>query len=128
MKVKFVVPSELRQRVWGEYKRLTSDMILSACLLEKTQNPNEHLHSRVWRYCSKYKKTNKNILDFAAAQAVIDYNVGYEDGFVLPSLGEPYTQIQQSALVRMDKVREKELKTKENRINYLCKQQKLGNL
>ena len=43
-------------------------------------------------------------------------NVGYEDGFVLPSLGEPYTQIQQSALVKMDKVREKELKAKENRV------------
>ena len=28
----------------------------------------------------------------------------------------PYTQIQQSTLVRMDKVREKELKAKENRV------------
>ncbi|XP_076056530.1 uncharacterized protein LOC143034409 isoform X2 [Oratosquilla oratoria] len=38
MKVSFVLPSELRQRVLGEYKRLTSDKLLSACLLGKTQN------------------------------------------------------------------------------------------
>ena len=55
-------------------------------------------------------------MDFAAAQAFIDYHVGYEDGFVLPLLGEPYTQIQQSALVRMDILREKELKAEENRV------------
>ena len=47
MKVKFVLSSELRQKVWAEYKRLTSDKILSACLLGKTQNPNEHLHFRI---------------------------------------------------------------------------------
>lgn len=79
MKVSFLLPSELRQKVWGEYRRLTSDKILSACLLGKTQNPNEHLHSRIWRYCSKYKNANKKILEFSVAQAVRDYNVGYEE-------------------------------------------------
>lgn len=102
MKLSFVLLSELRQKVFGEYKRLTSDKILSACLLGKTQNQNEHLHSRVWRYCSKYKKANKNILDFAVAQAILDYNVGYEAGYVTRP-GEPYTKLQEK---RKDKVRE----------------------
>lgn len=105
MKISFVLPSELRQKVFEEYKRLTSDKILSACLLGKTQNQNEHLHSRVWRYCSKYKKANKNILDFAVAQAILDYNVGYEAGYVTRP-GEPYTKLQESYLKRKDKVRE----------------------
>lgn len=49
MKVRFDVRPEMRSRVYGEYKRLTTDKLLSACLLGKTQNPNEHLHSRIWR-------------------------------------------------------------------------------
>lgn len=76
IKVTFEHPDNLRSKVDGEYKRLTSDKLLTACLLGKTQNPNEHLHSRVWRYCSKYKNSNKHILDFASAQAVVDYNEG----------------------------------------------------
>lgn len=114
MKVRFLLLTELRQKVWNEYRRLTSDKILSACLLGKTQNPNEHLHSRIWRYCSKYKNTNKNILEFSAAQAVLDYNVGYKDGFVVPLLGEPYTKMQESALERRDRARERERKQKKN--------------
>lgn len=54
MKVRFQLPDSLRSRVFAEYKRLTSDALLNACLLGKTQNPNEHLHLRVWRYCMKY--------------------------------------------------------------------------
>ena len=53
-----------------------------ACIMGKTQNPNEHLHSRIWRFCSKYKNANKQILDYALAQAVTDYNVGYVEGYV----------------------------------------------
>ena len=95
------------QKVWGEYKRLTTDKLLSACLLGKTQNVNEHLHSRIWRYCSKYKNGNKNIVEYAIGQAVLDYNVGYEDGFVLPLISQPYTYIQQSSLKQRDRKREK---------------------
>ncbi|KAK3892697.1 hypothetical protein Pcinc_003489 [Petrolisthes cinctipes] len=106
MKVSFQLSSALRQKVWGEYKRLTSDKILSACLLGKTQNPNEHLHSRIWRYCSKYKNANKNILDFSVAQAVLDYNVGYQEGFIVPLLGEPFTDIHKPTLKKRDEKRE----------------------
>lgn len=106
MKVKFVLPAELRQKVWGEYRRLTSDKLLSACLLGKTQNQNEHLHSRVWRYCSKYKCPSKNILDFATAKAVIDYNAGYEEVNIQPHLGLQCTRIGKAALKKKDRKRE----------------------
>ncbi|KAK3887257.1 hypothetical protein Pcinc_008653 [Petrolisthes cinctipes] len=115
MKVKFVLPSELRQKVWGEYRRLTSDKLLSACLLGKTQNQNEHLHSRVWRYCSKYKCANKTILDFATAKAVLDYNVGYKAGNIQPQLGLQYTNIARSSLQRRDKRREMLFSPKERK-------------
>lgn len=108
MKVQFVLPSELRQKVWGEYKRLTQDKLLSACLLGKTQNPNEHLHSRIWRFCSKYKNQNRTILKYAVAQSVLDYNVGYVDGFV--GFGKEMTKIQKSRLQLLDKSREDDRK------------------
>ena len=82
------------------------EKLLSACLLGKTQNINEHLHSRIWRYCSKYKSANKNIVEYAVGQAILDYNVGYEDGFVLPEFAPPYTKIQQEAVRRRDRQRE----------------------
>ena len=98
--------SNLRQKILGRVQKANSDNVLSACLLGKTQNPNDHLHSRVWRYCSKYKNANKNILDFAAAQAVLDYNVGYKEGDILPILGSPLTHIRQSSLDEQDRTRE----------------------
>lgn len=104
MKVQFVLPSNLRQKVCGEYRRLTQDKLLSACLLGKTQNPNEHLHSRIWRFCSKYKNQNRTILRYAVAQSVLDYNVGYVNGFV--GFGQKMTKIQQSRLQLLDKTRE----------------------
>ena len=45
---------------------------------------------------------------------MLDYNVGYKDGFVVPLLGEPYTKIQESALERRDCARERERKQKKN--------------
>lgn len=115
MKVSFVLSSELRQKVFGEYRRLTSDKLLSACLLSKTQNVNEHLHSRIWRYCSKYTNANKNILEYAIGQAVLDYNVGFEDGFVLPRFAPPFTKIQQESLQHRDRLRERTRETRKRK-------------
>ena len=51
---------------------------------------------------------NKNILEYSVAQAVLDYNAGYEKGFVLPLLGEPFTRLQQSSLQLRARKRERE--------------------
>lgn len=55
-------------------------------MLGKIHNPNEHLNSRVWRYCSKYKNANKNRLDLAIARATVDYKVGYVKGYLCDEL------------------------------------------
>lgn len=117
MKVSFVLNDEMRQKVYAVYKRLTSDKLLSGCLLGKTQNANEHLHSRVWRYCSKYKNANSNTLVFAVAQAVCDYNVGYGESHLGPLLGCPVSKITQKHLETRDRKREavRARKTKQRR-------------
>ncbi|KAK3891713.1 hypothetical protein Pcinc_004401 [Petrolisthes cinctipes] len=117
MKVKFALPRKLRQKCKEEYQRLTSDKLLSACLLGKTQNQNKHLHSRVWRYCSKYKSANKTILDLATAKAVIDYNAGYQEGNFQTLLGLPCTNIGKSAQKTKDKKRESVCSQRERKMN-----------
>lgn len=105
MEVHFVLPSELRQKVWGEYRRLTSDKLLSSCILGKTQNLNENLHSRIWGFCSKYKNANKQMLDYALAQAISDYNVGYQEGYIGDLLGATQSSITKSHLQQRDRRR-----------------------
>ena len=70
------------------------------------------MHSRIWRYCSKYKGVNKNILDFAVTKAVVDYIVGYRDGSLLSHLGVTRTKIQEKAHETKDKKRESILEKK----------------
>ena len=47
MKVKFTLGKAEMKAVEQVYVDLTQDAILKRCLLGKTQNPNEHLHSSV---------------------------------------------------------------------------------
>ena len=69
------------------------------------------LYSKILGYCSKYKNAYKTILEFSVAQAVLDYNVGYTEGFVIPHLGDSYTFIQQKSLENKD---------------FFCERQRVG--
>lgn len=53
MKVKFILPNKERAKVLKIYQELTEDNLLSRCLLGKTQNPNESLHSKIWNTVNK---------------------------------------------------------------------------
>lgn len=46
-------------------------------------------------------------MEFAIAQAVLDYNVGYQEGSIISDLGEPFTSLHKSYLERNDNIREK---------------------
>lgn len=77
MKVKFIVHEEGKKQTFEVYKRMTSDELLEACLRGQTQNRNESLRSRLWRYCPKNKNGSKGIIDFAAAQTLANYYFGF---------------------------------------------------
>lgn len=87
MKVHFAVGDQEKRRVRAVYERLTNEDLLKRCLQGKTQNPNESLHARVWKLCPKVKSLGKATLDFSIAQATINYNIGYEAGFLGNELG-----------------------------------------
>ncbi|KAK3890115.1 hypothetical protein Pcinc_005921 [Petrolisthes cinctipes] len=54
-KVYFRVGSEEGKKVKEVYKRLSDENLLKRCLQGKTQNPNESLHSRIWKFCPKVR-------------------------------------------------------------------------
>ncbi|XP_066946996.1 uncharacterized protein [Macrobrachium rosenbergii] len=101
-KVKFIVDEEGKKQIFEVYKRMTSDELLEACLHGQTQNRNESLHSRLWRYCPKSKNGSKRIIDFAAAQDVANYNAGYTASHLDYYFGFPRTEISSAYLARMD--------------------------
>ena len=80
MKVLLSLDHEEKKKLKAVYDRMTDESLLKRCLLGKTQNPNESLHSRIWKLCPKTKNLGKSICEFAVAQAVLNYNIGYKLG------------------------------------------------
>lgn len=89
MLVKFGVEGPELKKIKDIYTRLTDPDLLKRCLKGKTQNPNESLHHRIWKYCPKVANLGKITLDFAVAQAVLIYNIGYDAGSLCSALGIP---------------------------------------
>ena len=47
------LPSDIGRRLVPIFQRLSEDNLLKRCVRNKTQNPNESLHSTIWKYCPK---------------------------------------------------------------------------
>lgn len=87
MKVQFIVGHQRKKKSMYEiiksmYESLTEENLLKRCLHKKKKKK-----SRIWKMCPKIKSPDKLTLNFAAAQAIINYNAGYEAGFLGPGLG-----------------------------------------
>ena len=69
---------EVSRFVKPVYVRLGDENLLRRCLWVKTQNPNESLHSVVWRKCLKTDFLGKLRVGAGAAIAVSEFNQGME--------------------------------------------------
>ena len=70
-------------------------------------------------YCIHLPKNlGKKTLDFAVAQATINYNIGYEAGYLGKELGIENESVMQM-LKCLDKERERELKPKSRKIRKI---------
>ena len=58
------------------YERLTDGDLLRGCLLGKTQNVNESLHSVIWTKCPKHLFIRKERFDIGVSLAVAEFNMG----------------------------------------------------
>ena len=111
MKLKVDLDKDEKVKLKGVYERMTDPRLLERCLMGYTQNPNESFHSRVWQLCPKVKNVGKKTLNFAVAQASINYNAGYEEGYLGKELHIDSPRII-AYLKKLDKRRERSLKPK----------------
>ena len=63
MQLRFSLDPEELKLMERVYKHRTSDDMMIKCFRGATQNPNESLHSRIWRMCPKHKNTRRRHLD-----------------------------------------------------------------
>ena len=69
---------EVGQFVKPIYVRLGDENLLRRCLRGKTQNPNESVHSVLWRKCLKTDFVGKLRVEAGAAMTVSEFNQGSE--------------------------------------------------
>ena len=103
MKIRFQLSADELSLVKEVYDKLTKGKMMLKCLVGRTQNPNESLHSRKWRICPKHKNANKPMLDFAAAQAVANYNTGHTNSCLDSIMGIPRTKALHKILKEQDR-------------------------
>ena len=82
----FGMSNELRSKVLRVYLDLTSTELLSRCVKKRTQNPNESLHSKLWRRCLKIKDAKLFRVRFCTLDTIIQHNLGPEKGCLLSNL------------------------------------------
>ena len=69
---------EVASHVKEVYTRLSDKSLLERCLLGKTQNPNESLHSKIWAKCPKAGFVGLQRVLSATCAAVAEFNGGVE--------------------------------------------------
>ena len=60
---------------------------MSRCSKAITQNINESIHSKMWRYCLKIKKHNKERYVFGAKHVILAHNFGHHAASLAHILG-----------------------------------------
>ena len=64
------------EKILPIYKKLAEKNLLQRCSAGKTQNANEHFHSRIWRKCPKTKFVFKSKVQIAVDDVICEYNSG----------------------------------------------------
>lgn len=85
--VKFILDKKERQAVFQVYKNLSKDELLNRCLLGRTQNPNESLHSKVWHNLRKTKFYRYKTVRLSVTLTISQHNLGYEEAALATELG-----------------------------------------
>lgn len=70
-----ISPTVLKH-IFPVYQRLITTELLERCQQGKTQNANESLHAAIWKKCPKVKNVSKRLVEFAAAEGILEYNFG----------------------------------------------------
>lgn len=74
---KIKIPVAIKQAIQPIFQDLSADSLLSKCLHDFTQNPNEAFNQIVWNKCPKSVFVSRNVLELAVYSAVINFNEGF---------------------------------------------------
>ncbi|KAK8395396.1 hypothetical protein O3P69_006207 [Scylla paramamosain] len=81
------IPGEQLELVKGIHKDLANPALLQKCLSGHIQNPNESLHSKVWRKVSKDKYAGLHRTRFVSQMTIWEHNFGYSEFNLLQCIG-----------------------------------------
>ena len=70
------LPSEIGKKLVPIFQRLSDENLLKRCMRTKTQNPNESLHSTIWKYCPKAIFVGRKTMETAVSLAVCRFSMG----------------------------------------------------
>lgn len=87
MKVKFTLDPPERTSVIKVYVEMTRKELLVKCMLGKTQNVNEGIHSKLWHKLQKTKYYSLNTVKYGTALTVLEHNFGHENVNIPCELG-----------------------------------------
>ena len=68
---------EAYDELLGIFVKLGDEQLMSRCGKVVTQNINESIHSKMWRYCLKTKKHTKKRYIFGAQHVIMSHNFGH---------------------------------------------------
>lgn len=74
------IPYEKLQYIKQVYRDLSDTHLLQRCLMGRTQNPNESLHSKLWQKCQKIKFAGYYRVNYACQVTTLEHNFGYLHG------------------------------------------------
>ena len=70
------IPVDIGKKLVPIFQCLTEDSLLQRCKRGATQNPNESLHSVIWRFCPKLNYTGRKSLEAAICMALCQFSKG----------------------------------------------------
>ena len=70
------VPSEIGKKVVPIFQRLSDEKLLKRCMRNKPQNPNESLHSKIWKYCPEAVFVGRKTMETGVGLAVCRFSMG----------------------------------------------------
>ena len=69
------LPVAIKREIQTVFQDLSSDELLSRCLEDTTQNPNEAFNQFVWQRCPKQTFVSKQVLQSGVYSLVLTYNI-----------------------------------------------------
>ena len=109
----------------GLMDRLSDENLLKRCIDNRTQNPNESFHKKIWNMCPKDRYYSKSQMDFSINQNILIHHLGYEKGSLLNDFGIRITKHMKALWSIKEKARVKlrpiKMKTRKKRDVYAYK-------